>query len=157
MKFFNEKKRFLKVFILLAITLLMSLSGSLNHSVLASQQFNYPTIPNADASVCYMRTTSGSILNLDRLCGEREVKIIQTRDQQFLEEYLGLLATSPTLDPQLRQVAQKNPRRILQVASAVCSALKMGTESSLWENKIPADRDILVNLSTEYYCRDLAD
>ena len=142
---------------LLVNTLLMSLVGSPNHSVLASQQFDYPTVPNIDSSVCYMRTTSGLVLNLDRLCGERTIETIQTRDQQFLEEYLGLLASSPTLDPQLRQIAQKNPRRIFQAASDVCNALRTGTESSLWENNIPVDRDILVNLSTEYYCRDLAD
>ncbi|MBW4488321.1 MAG: hypothetical protein KME12_11085 [Trichocoleus desertorum ATA4-8-CV12] len=142
---------------LLVITVLMSLVGNPNHSVLASQQFNYPTISNTDSSVCYMRTNSGSILNLDRLCAERTIEIIQTKDQQFLEEYLGLLESSPTLDPQLKQVAQKNPRRILQTASAVCHALRTGTGSTFWENKIPADRDTLVNLSTEYYCRELAD
>lgn len=143
---------------LLVITLLMSIVESPNQSVLASQQFNYPIVPNADSSVCYMRTNSGSVLNLDRLCGEKTVEtIIQTRDQQFLEEYLGLLATSPTLDPQLKQVAQNNPRQILQAASSVCNALRTGAERSLGENKISVDRDILVNLSTEYYCRDLAD
>ncbi|MBD1862992.1 MULTISPECIES: hypothetical protein [Trichocoleus] len=104
-----------------------------------------------------MRTTSGSTLNLDRLCGEKAVEIVQTRDQQFLEEYLGLLASSPTLNPQLRQVAQNNPRQILQAASDVCNALRTGTESTFWKNKTSVDRDILVNLSTEYYCRDLAD
>lgn len=83
--------------------------------------------------------------------------IIQTRDQQFLEEYLGLLATSPMLDPQLKQVTQNNPHQILQAASAVCNALRTGAEESLGKNKISVDRDILVNLSTEYYCRDLAD
>lgn len=143
---------------LLVITLLVSVVESPNQSVLASQQFNYPIVPNADSSVCYMRTNSGSVLNLDRLCGEKTVEtIIQTRDQQFLEEYLGLLATSPTLDPQLKQVAQNNPRQILQAASSVCNALRTGAERSLGENKISVDRDILVNLSTEYYCRDLAD
>ncbi|MEP0872502.1 hypothetical protein NDA01_22045 [Trichocoleus desertorum AS-A10] len=142
---------------LLVNTLLTSLVGSYNHSVLASQQFDYSTVPSTDASVCYMRTTSGSTLNLDRLCGERTVETTQTRDQQFLEEYLALLASSPTLNPQLRQVAQNNPRQILQAASDVCNALRTGTESTFWKNKTSVDRDILVNLSTEYYCRDLAD
>jgi len=142
---------------LLIHTLLIGLLGSPSHSVLASQQFNYPIVPNADSSVCYMRTNSGSILNLDRLCAERTVEIIQTKDQQFLEEYLDLLESSPTLDPQLKQVAQQNSRHILQAASDVCHALRTGTKSSLWQNKIPVDRDILVNLSTEYYCRELAD
>ncbi|MBD2094710.1 hypothetical protein H6F90_06040 [Trichocoleus sp. FACHB-591] len=142
---------------LLGTTLLINLAGSYNHSVLASQQFDYSTGPSTDASVCYMRTTSGSTLNLDRLCGEKAVEIVQTKDQQFLEEYLGLLASSPTLNPQLRQVAQNNPRQILQAASDVCNALRTGTESTFWKNKTSVDRDILLNLSTEYYCRDLAD
>jgi hypothetical protein len=142
---------------LLISTLLASLVGSPNHSALAFEQFNYPAVPNTDSSVCYMETNSGSILNLDRLCGERTVEAIQPRDQQFLEEYLGLLASSPTLDPQLRQVAQKDSRRIFQAASDICNALRTGTESNFWKNKISVDRDILVNLSTEYYCRELAD
>ena len=142
---------------LLISTLLASLIGSSNHSALASEQFSYPNVPNADASACYMRTNAGSILNLDRLCGEKTVEKPPTRDQQFLEEYLGLLASSPTLDPQLKQVAQKDSQQILQAALGVCNALRTGTEGTFWNNKIPVDRDILVNLSTEYYCRELAD
>ena len=142
---------------LLVSALLASLVEKPNHSALASEQFNYPTVPNADSSACYMRTNSGSVLNLDRLCGGRTVEAVSPRDQQFLEEYLGLLTTSPTLNPQLRQVAQKDSHGILQAASGVCNALKTGTESTFWQNQIPVDRDILVNLSTEYYCRELAD
>lgn len=152
-----RNSKFLTASSRLVITLLASLVGSLTHSALAFEQFNYPTVPNADSSACYMRTTSGSVLNLDRLCGEKTVESISPRDQQFLEEYLGLLATSPTLNPQLRHVALKNARGILQAASGVCNALKMGTEGTSWQNQIPVDRDILVNLSTEYYCRELAD
>jgi hypothetical protein len=149
--------RLLAVTNLLANSLLISLLGSVHYSVLASQQFNYPTVSDANSSVCYMRTNSGSVLNLDHLCGERTSEIISTKDQQFLEEYLGLLTTSPTLDPQLKQVAQKNPQDILQAASSVCNALRTGDTSNIWKNQIPVDRDILVNLSTEYYCREFAD
>lgn len=136
----------------------ISLAAGYSTPAFAAHQADHFAVSDADSFLCYIETSSGSVVDLGRLCEQRiPPEILSTQDQQFLEEYLGLLTTSPTLDPRFAQAAQANPRRLLQTARDACNALRAGTEERFWRNERLVDRDILTALSGEYYCQEFAD
>lgn len=138
-------------------TIIISLVESFIRPALALPQIVNLAVPNINSSICYMKRSNGLTLNLDHLCGSQKSKLLSAKDQQFINEYLGLLVSSPTLDPTFIQVAQEDPHSILEKAAAVCNALEKNTESNFQEDRPSVDRDTLVSLSTEYYCREFAD
>lgn len=88
----------------------------------------YPKAVDSNDLLCYMQTTNGQIVNLNKWCGRKPgnspASFLSGNDQQFLQGYQSFLGkrakTSPSLQALLSE-SQKSPQAIVERAKGVCT------------------------------------
>ena len=148
--------RSLSLFTLLLASAAISV---LNHPSALSQSRSLIAL-NPEDFVCYMQTSNGRVLDLNRLCGGKKgtVNALSTTDQSFLDRYRSFLGKRATKLPSVQAAqlqAQQNPQAVLQRAQAVCTALRGGQTEPSTAGQV--GDDLFTTLAPEYFCPDLDD
>ncbi len=131
----------------------------------AVAQLSYLVASDPGDLICYMQTEDGRIINLSKLCVDKQstynYKAISTTDQQFLRNYQSFLrkrlGTSPLVQTALSQL-QQAPQTVVERARRVCAAMSSGVA----QNSPPPpqgniDADLINTMAVEYYCPNLDD
>lgn len=124
----------------------------------AVAQSPYPAAPSSENLLCYFETSSGTTLNLERLCGPQSPvpNPLSATDQKFLEEYQGFLRGYPN-QVTLARLANQNPQAIVDKANKLCNALRVGRPEFNNGGRPEPDADILSSLAPQYYCPEYDD
>jgi len=133
--------------------------GVLNHPPALSQSSSLTAL-NPEDFVCYMQTSDGRVLDLNKLCGGKKgtVNALSTTDQSFLDRYRSYLGKRSTKLPSVQAAqlqAQQNPQAVLQLAQAVCTALRTGQPQPTTAGQV--GDDLFTTLAPEYFCPELDD
>ena len=148
-----------------SFTALLTVSVSAGVSSLLSQQLAALAQPssliavNPGDLVCYMQTSDGRLLNLNKLCGSEQLATsLSPTDQRFLDRYSALLRRRsmglPAIQTALLQ-AQQNPQAVLQRAQAFCAALRTGQFQPNTSGQV--GDDLVTTMAPRYYCPELED
>jgi len=127
-------------------------------SILQSQQpalarSSYAIATKPTDLICYMQNSSGSVINLSRVCAEDSNTVaISTTDRRFLDLYRR---SSEGRSSSLSAQAQ-NPQSLVERAQALCTAAR-SSQSQPQIRRVRGSFETLTfeALALEYYCPEL--
>lgn len=118
--------------------------------------------PEPSDALCYIQTSTGETINLDRLCGGRQStrsELMSTTDRRFLDNYQRSL--KKRLPATLQQTAlarfQKHPQATVKQARQICNALQAGMSADFLAPQGVPEVDVLHALAPKYYCPQFHD
>jgi hypothetical protein len=115
-------------------------------------------------SLCYLETTDGRVVNLNRICGvggSRPSSTLSALDRQFLLEYQAVLnrrhGRSAAAKNALSQ-AQNNPQAVVKRARDTCANIQKGISPDLAAiGQGGVEAPVIKDLALHHYCPDFDD